>query len=243
MTIIKLLLVIIGGIIFLHQVVARIVRRFWHFPAPSFIHHVLDSRFRRRMQPPEKLIEWSGIGPGMTVLDLGCGSGAFTIPIARAVGRSGKVYALDIQPAMLDLLSRKLSRLANEDINENGRGTLRQAQDKEGAPPTASLRPQCRPANVALILASAHDLPFADSSLDVVCITTVLYEIPDRRKALREMKRVLRPGGYLAISELFMDPDYRVKSTTIKEGQQAGFVLEEAFGRLWAYTMRFVKPT
>ena len=213
MTVIKLLLVIVGGIILIHQVVARVVRRFWHFPAPAFISHVLDSRFRRRIQSPEKLIEWSGIAEGMTVLDLGCGSGALTIPYARAVGPEGRVYGLDIQPDMLALLARKLARLENEDIT-----------------------------NLQPIRASAEDLPFADNSLDVVCVTTVLYEIPNRRQALREIKRVLKVGGYLAISELFMDPDYRLKSTTIKEVQQAGFALEEAFGNLWAYTVRFTRP-
>ena len=213
MTPLKLLLIIIGTIIFLHQVVARVVRRFWHFPAPAFISRVLDSRFRRRMQPPEKLIEWSGIEPGMTVLDLGCGSGAFTIPIAQAVGETGRVYALDTQPDMLSLVARKLARPENKDIR-----------------------------NIELVRASAEHLPFANSSFDVVCATAVLYEIPHRCKALREMKRVLRPGGYLAISELFMDPDYHLKATTIKEGQQAGFVLEEASSGLWAYTVRFTKP-
>lgn len=230
MTAIKLLLVIVGSIILIHQVVARIVRRFWHFPAPAFIHHVLDSNLRRRVQPPEKLIKWSGIEPGMKVLDLGCGSGALTLPYARAVGPEGRVYGLDIQPDMLALLTRKLARLDNED----GRG--------RDAPPTASLGPQQRPANVELIRASAEDLPFTNSSFDVVCATGVLYEIPNRGQALREIKRVLRVGGYLAISELFMDPDYRVKSTTIKEVQQAGFALEEAFGSFWTYTVRFTKP-
>ena len=42
--IIKLLLIIVGSIIIIHQVVMRIVRRFWHFPAPPFIHHLLDSK-------------------------------------------------------------------------------------------------------------------------------------------------------------------------------------------------------
>ena len=213
MTVIKLLLVIVGCIILIHQVVARVVRRFWHFPAPAFIHHVLDSKLRRRAQPPEVLIERSGIAEGMTVLDLGCGSGALTIPYARAVGERGKVYALDIQPAMLHLLARKLAKPENEDIT-----------------------------NVAMVIGSAHDLPFRDSSLDVVCATAALYEVPAPHKALREMMRVLKGGGYLAISELFMDPDYRLKATTIKEGQQAGFMPEKAFGGFWSYTVRFTRP-
>ncbi len=212
MTVIKLLLIIVAGIILIHQVVMRIVRRFWHFPAPAFISHVLDSKLRQRVQPPERLMKWSGIAEGMTVLDLGCGSGALTIPYARAVGQDGRVYALDIQPDMLALLAQKLAQPDNKGIS-----------------------------NVLPIRASAEDLPFADNSLDVVCVTTVLYEIPDPQQALREIKRVLRVGGYLAISELFMDPDYRLKSTTIKLGLQAGFVLEEAFGNLWAYTVRFTR--
>ncbi len=234
MTAIKLLLVIVGCIILLHQVLARVVRRFWHFPAPAFISHVLDSKLRRRVQPPEKLIEWSGIAEGLTVLDLGCGSGTLTIPYARAVGENGRVCALDIQPAMLDLLARKLARLENEASNEHGRG--------KGAPPTASLRIQEPPANVGLIRASAHQLPFAANSLDVVGVTSVLYEIPDPQQALHEIKRVLRVGGYLAVTEMFMDPDYRLKSTTVREGQQAGFILDQAYGNFWAYTVRFIKP-
>ena len=213
MTVVKLLLIVLGGIILIHQVVARVVRRFWHFPAPAFISHVLDSKLRRRTQPPEKLIEWSGIAEGMTVLDLGCGSGALTIPYAQAVGPEGRVYGLDIQPDMLDLLVRKLAQPDNKAIS-----------------------------NVLPIRASAEHLPFADNSLDVVGVTSVLYEIPDPQQALHEIKRVLRVGGYLAISELFMDPDYRLKSTTIKVGRQTGFAPEKTFGGFWSYTVRFSKP-
>ncbi len=210
---IKLLLVIVGSIILLHQVVMRIVRRFWHFPAPAFISHVLDSNLRRRVQPPDVLIEWSGIAEGMKVLDLGCGSGALTLPYARAVGPEGRVYGLDIQPDMLDLLVRKLAQPDNKGIS-----------------------------NVLPIRASAHNLPFAANSFDAVGVTSVLYEIPAPQQALHEIKRVLRVGGYLAVTEMFMDPDYRLKSTTIREGQQAGFMLDQAYGNFWTYTVRFSKP-
>jgi ubiquinone/menaquinone biosynthesis C-methylase UbiE len=53
------------------------------------------------MQPPSKLIGISGVKEGMKVLEVGCGSGAFTTFVARAVGREGQVFALDIQPEML----------------------------------------------------------------------------------------------------------------------------------------------
>ncbi|MBM4451863.1 MAG: methyltransferase domain-containing protein, partial [Chloroflexi bacterium] len=110
----------------------------------------LDSGYRRRIQPPSQMIERSGIKEGMKVLDLGCGSGAFTPFIARTVGEKGKVYALDIQADMLAQLERKLSKPENKDIR-----------------------------NVKLIEGNAYELPFGDNSLDLVNLVTVLQEIPD----------------------------------------------------------------
>ena len=192
---------------------AKIVRKLVHFPAPAFIGRLLDSGYRRRIQPPSQLIERSGIKKGMHVLDLGCGSGAFTTFIARAVGNKGKVYALDIQADMLKQLEKKLSRPENRDIK-----------------------------NIKLIEGNAYELPFDDSSLDLVYMVTVLQEIPDRNRALHEVKRVLKPGGVLAVTELFPDPDYPWKSTTIKLGRGAGFVVDEVSGNFFNYTVRFRKP-
>jgi ubiquinone/menaquinone biosynthesis C-methylase UbiE len=192
---------------------AKLVRKMFRFPAPAFIGRLLDSGYRRRVQPPEQLIERSGIKKGMHVLDLGCGSGAFTPFIARTVGEKGKVYALDIQADMLKQLENKLHRSENRDIN-----------------------------NIKLIEGNAYELPFDDSSLDLVNMVTVLQEIPDRNKALHEVKRVLKPGGILAVTELFPDPDYPWKSTTIKLGNGAGFVVDKISGNFFNYTVRFKKP-
>ncbi len=146
-------------------------------------------------------------------MDLGCGSGAFTPLVARAVGEQGKVYAVDIQPAMLQQLARKLARAENQDIS-----------------------------NIELKQASAYDLPFTDDSVDLVYMVTVLTEIPDMGRALREIKRVLKPDGILAVSEWLIDPDYPLRSTTIKTCQREGFVLDNNQGNLWHYTIRFKKP-
>jgi ubiquinone/menaquinone biosynthesis C-methylase UbiE len=95
---------------------AKVVRKMFRFPAPAFIERLLDSGYRRKIQPPSQLIERSGVKKGMRVLDLGCGSGAFTPFIARTVGEKGKVYAFDIQSDMLKQLERKLSKPENKDI-------------------------------------------------------------------------------------------------------------------------------
>jgi hypothetical protein len=68
--VIKIFLAIIGIFVLL-QVVIRVFRKLYHFPAPAFIGRILDSGRRRRLQPPHKVIERSGIREGMRVLDLG----------------------------------------------------------------------------------------------------------------------------------------------------------------------------
>jgi len=192
--------------------VVKLIRKLYPFPAPAIIGRLLDSGYRRRIQPPSQLIERSGIREGMKVLDLGCGSGAFTPFIARTVGDKGEVYALDIQANMLVQLERKLSKPENKDIR-----------------------------NVKLIEGNAYELPFGDNSLDLVNMVTVLQEIPDRKRALQEVRRVLKKGGILAVTELFPDPDYPWKSTTIKLGTENGFVVDKASGNFFNYTVRFKK--
>jgi ubiquinone/menaquinone biosynthesis C-methylase UbiE len=70
-------------------------------------------------------------------------------------------------------------------------------------------------------------------------MVSVFQEIPDRSKALLEIKRVLKDGGILAISEFFVDPDYPLRKTTVKQGVEEGFSLDKVFGSFWNYTVRF----
>ena len=67
----------------------------------------LDSRLRRWLQNPDRILR-PYIGPGMTVLEVGCGPGFFTVDMARLVGAAGRVVACDIQQEMLDILEGKL---------------------------------------------------------------------------------------------------------------------------------------
>ncbi len=209
MTTLKIILIVLGVVVLL-----RVIEKLYPVPAPASIGRFLDSSLRRWFQPPDKIIERSGIKPGMTVMDLGCGSGAFTTFVARAVGEQGKVYAVDLQPAMLRQLERKLSKAENQDIK-----------------------------NIELKQASAYDLPFEDASLDLIYMVTVLPEIPDRGRALREIRRVLKPDGILAVTEFLVDTDYPRRSATIKLCQNEGFALNANLGSFWNYTIRFKKQT
>jgi ubiquinone/menaquinone biosynthesis C-methylase UbiE len=90
-------------------------------------------------------------------------------------------------------------------------------------------------------VASAHALPLNDGSVDRAFLITVLPEIPDPGRALAELRRVVRPGGVLSVTEEFSDPDYLFLGETIRLVEAAGFRFEERFGNLWVYTANFRK--
>jgi len=195
----------------------RLAKRFRRFQPPFFASiieaRILASEFRLKLQPGEKIVEWSGIKPGMTVLELGCGSGVYTIGLARAAGNQGKLYALDMQQAMIDRLKRRLAKPEYSEFT-----------------------------NIEARLANAYDLPFTSESIDLVVAVSVLPEIQDKDRALKEIRRILKPDGILAISEILIDPDYPLRRTTRKYCRRGGFVLLNTSGGFFNYTMQFRRP-
>ncbi len=70
----------------------------------------LDRADRETTEQPEHVLDVLGVKEGMTVADVGAGSGYFTVRIAKRVGPRGRVLATDLQPEMLDLLRTKVSK-------------------------------------------------------------------------------------------------------------------------------------
>jgi SAM-dependent methyltransferase len=68
----------------------------------------LDRPNRDAVQRPQHVLDVLGIHEGQTVADIGCGSGYFTVELAKRVGPRGHVIATDLQQEMLDLLKKKL---------------------------------------------------------------------------------------------------------------------------------------
>jgi ubiquinone/menaquinone biosynthesis C-methylase UbiE len=69
----------------------------------------IDPPLRRWIHDPQKIVG-PYVKPGMTVMDIGCGVGYFSIPMARMVGERGKVIAVDLQPQMLEMLKRRAEK-------------------------------------------------------------------------------------------------------------------------------------
>jgi len=78
------------------------------YVCPAFFSGSLDNLFRRLVQDPHKTLV-PFIKEGMTVLDLGCGPGYFSVEIAKMIGKSGKLFSADIQAGMLAKLRKKVT--------------------------------------------------------------------------------------------------------------------------------------
>ncbi len=90
-----------------------------------------------------------------------------------------------------------------------------------------------------LVQGSADTLPLRPASLDLVFLVAVLGELPDAQAALRAVYTVLRPGGWLSISEHLPDPDYISASQVRDLCGRANFHHVRTRGHWWCYTATF----
>jgi cyclopropane fatty-acyl-phospholipid synthase-like methyltransferase len=92
----------IVGLIILVAFAWRFASHRYSLPCPVWLRWLveLDNPFTK-INRSDVIVQHLDLQPGMTVLDIGCGPGRLTIPVARQVGQQGEVVAVDIQPGML----------------------------------------------------------------------------------------------------------------------------------------------
>lgn len=95
--------------------------------------------------------------------------------------------------------------------------------------------------NIIPKIDDAYNLSFEDESIDRVLMIACLPEIPEPIRALKELKRVLKPNGLISLSEMLPDPDYPRRKTEQKWAKEAGFELDEQFGNWFIYQLNFKK--
>jgi ubiquinone/menaquinone biosynthesis C-methylase UbiE len=173
-------------------------QRFW-VQAPHPV--ITRDRLREILEPQ----------PGERVLEIGPGTGYYTLDLAEWVGAEGAVEIFDLQQEMLDHTIRRARERGLWNVN-----------------PTQG---------------NAEELPYGEDSFDAAVLVTVLGEIPDQDAALREIARVLRPGGRLIVGELFGDPHMVTVSSLESRGQAAGLRLARRSGPSLAYFARLEPAT
>ena len=93
--------------------------------------------------------------------------------------------------------------------------------------------------NLREVVGDAQRLPYPDRSFDGAYLISVLGGVPDEEAALRELRRVLKPGGRLVVGEIVVDPDF-ISARALKERTAAaGFAFERQLGPGIAYLASF----
>ncbi len=96
------------SIFLIWQVAIRLLRKARPFPMPAALAAVvLESPLRKRWVSAETVVRRIGLQPGQTVLEVGAGTGYIATAAARAVGEAGKVYAIDVEPEMVERLRQR----------------------------------------------------------------------------------------------------------------------------------------
>jgi SAM-dependent methyltransferase len=131
------------------------------------------------------------------IVDVGCGNGMYLAELARR-GCAGRVLGVDLSFGMLAAARDRLSGLGAA-----AGAVAASPDDSSASPDDSSASPGdtagARPAAVALAGADATALPLRDGVADLALAMHMLYHVPDPADALRELRRVTRPGGRVVI--------------------------------------------
>lgn len=96
--------------------------------------------------------------------------------------------------------------------------------------------------NVEILQGDATEKHVDDESADLVYLSTVLGEIPDRTAALERAFAMLRPGGRLSVTEILLDPHYQSPATLRRLAESVGFRSGDQRGSYLSFTMNFQRP-
>ncbi len=135
----------------------------------------LISEERREIFKPKKLLKFVGLKEGMTVFDVGCGNGFFTLPAAEIVGDNGNIFGFDLSQEMLnDLKSR---------VEKNNINNIKTFLVSESGIKSTGIKFQIK------------------SKANFMIMSNILHEVPNLNNFLDDYLEWLSDGGRLLIIE------------------------------------------
>lgn len=168
-----------------------------HRVCPWWLGYFLISPLRRLQLNPTKLLSlW--VREGMTVMEPGPGMGFLTLPLARLVGPSGRVVALDVQPEMIRKLNRRLAK--------------------------AGLEQRVDTRQVAADSLAISDLA---GKVDFILAFAVVHEMPSAAKFFAEAAAASKPGAQLLLVEPSGHITKEEFAAELRDAAQAGFEVIE----------------
>jgi ubiquinone/menaquinone biosynthesis C-methylase UbiE len=121
---------------------------------------------------PEQIIEMLDLAPPMVVADFGCGSGHYVIGAAKKVGKSGKVYAIDIQQEMLSFVRSQAQMVGLNNVE-----------------------------TIWTDLEMPNATRLKENTVDLIIISNILFQAEDKNQVLKEALRILKTGGRMVVIE------------------------------------------
>jgi ubiquinone/menaquinone biosynthesis C-methylase UbiE len=168
----------------------------------AYIEHLADPA-RDAWQKPDEVVAALRLRPGQVACDIGAGPGYFTLRLARAVGNAGRVYAVDVEPKILDALRERLAGSGLRNVTP----VLALADD--------ALLPAAA-CDVVLIVDTYHHFPDRAAYLGRLA------------RALRPGGRLVNVDYHKRATPVGPPLDHRLsRETFIEEAQSAGLVVAE----------------
>jgi len=169
-----------------------------HRLCPWWLGYLLASPIRRLVHQPAKVVE-PFVRPGMTVLEPGPGMGFLTLELARRVGDSGKVVAVDIEQRMLNRLRRRAAKA----------GVLARVDAR-------------------LARADSLGLGDLANAVDFTLVFAVLHEMPSPAAFFREAFSASKPGARLLLAEPAGHVSQALFDAELQAARDAGFTIVES---------------
>jgi len=159
---------------------------------PWWLGYLLVSPLRRLLEKPEEVLA-PHVASGVTAMDIGCGMGFFSLPLAELVGPSGRVICVDLQERMISSLRKRASRAGLAERIET-----------------------------RVCSASSLGTQDLEGKVDFVLTYAMVHEVPDAAGLLTQIHDVLVPGGRLLIAEPRGHVSEEALEKTIAAAEKAG---------------------